>query len=131
MPTNVVSRTVIGLSPAELDVYRKALHNRKRVRPRASARLTRARKVVRRATLILKEQFGVTKAVLFGSVLHPTLFHSRSDVDIVVWGLTGRAYFRAVGLLQGIDPEISVDLVDFDSASPEMQEIIHREGKPL
>lgn len=131
MPINVMSRTVSSLSPAELDVYRKALHNRKRVRPRASVRLTRARKVARRAALILKEQFGVTKALLFGSVLHPALFHSRSDVDIAVWGLTGRAYFRAVGVLQGIDPEISVDLVDFDSTSPEMQGTIRNEGKLL
>lgn len=129
--TTVLSRTVSNLSPAELDVYRKALRNRKRVKPLASARLTRARKVARKAASILRKQFGVEDVVLFGSVVKPVLFHSRSDVDVAVWGLDERLYFRAVGVLQSIDPEISVDLIPFETASPALQEVILRDGKPL
>ncbi len=131
MPVNLMSRTVSTLSSAELDVYRKALRNRKRARTLDSARLTRARKVARKAASILRKQFGVEKIVLFGSVVNPRLFHSRSDVDIAVWGLDDRVYFRAVGLLLGIDSEISVDLITFETASPAMQEVILRDGKPL
>jgi len=81
--------------------------------------------------MILRKQFGVTKAVLFGSITFPSLFHSRSDVDIAVWGLTGGAYYRAVGVLQSLDPEIGVDLIAFEDASPALQEVIRRDGKSL
>ena len=131
MQTSISSRTVGNLSPAELDVYRKALRSRKRVRTLDSARLTRARKVARKAASILRKDFGVERIVLFGSVANSRLFHSRSDVDLAVWGLDDRVYFRAVGALLGIDPEINVDLVAFETASPAMQETILRDGKPL
>jgi predicted nucleotidyltransferase len=124
-------RTVGELSSAELDFYRQALRNRKRVKFQAPERLVRVRKVARKAAKILKEQFGVEKVVLFGSTVQPRLFHIRSDVDLAVWGLDDRVYFRAVGALLGIDPDISVDLVAFETASPAMQETILRDGKLL
>lgn len=125
-----MSQTVSVLSPAKLDSYRKALHARKSVRS-APARLARARKIAREAASILRKQFGVQEAALFGSTVKPVLFHSHSDVDIAVWGLDGSEYFRAVGILQSIDPEISVDLVAFESASPALQSVIRRDGKAL
>ena len=131
MPVDVSSRTVSQLTPAELDLYRKALRSRKHVKSLASERLTRARKVARKAASILRKQFGVENVVLFGSVVYPKLFHSRSDVDIAVWGLNEHDYFRAIGALLGIDSEIGVDLVVFETASPAMQAVILRDGKPL
>jgi predicted nucleotidyltransferase len=129
--TTIISRTVSELTPAELDVYRKALRNRKRVKTLAPERLKCARKVARKAAKILKEQFGVEKVVLFGSTVQPRLFHIHSDVDLAVWGLDENLYFRAQGVLLSIDPEINVDLIEFEFASPRMQEIILRDGKPL
>lgn len=125
-----MSQTVSVLSSAKLDSYRKALHARKSVRS-APARLTRARKVARKAASVLRQQFGVQEVVLFGSTVKPVLFHSHSDVDIAVWGLGGSEYFRAVGVLQSIDPEISVDLIAFESVSPALQAVIRRDGKAL
>jgi len=124
-------RTVNELSPAELDYYRNALRNLKRVKPPTSARLSRARKVARKAASILRKEFNVEKIVLFGSVVNPKLFHSRSDVDIAVWGLNPKQYFLAQAKLLEIDSEISVDLIDFEFTSPTMQEVILRDGKPL
>lgn len=131
MQTNVTSRTVGNLSPAELDFYRKALRNRTRIKSQAPERLARARKIARLAAKILKEKFGVEKVALFGSTLRPSLFHLRSDVDLAVWGLDENQYFRALGVLLEIDPEISVDLIEFEFASPRMQETILRDGKLL
>jgi predicted nucleotidyltransferase len=131
MPAKVMSRTVSELSPVELELYRNALRNRKRVKTLASERLKRARKVARRAAKILKEEFGVSKVVLFGSTVQPSLFHSRSDVDLAVWGLGENLYFRAVSVLLSIDPEIGVDLIEFEFASPSMQATILRDGKLL
>ncbi|MDO9300730.1 MAG: nucleotidyltransferase domain-containing protein [Anaerolineales bacterium] len=126
-----MSRTISVLSSTELDSYRKALHSRKSVKRVSSARLVCARKVARRAASILRKQFGIKEVVLFGSTAKPALFHSRSDVDVAVWGLAGSAYYRAVGILQSLDPEISVDLIAFETASPALQEVICRDGKPL
>lgn len=131
MSVDVLPRTVSQLTPAELDFYRKALRSRKSVKTQASERLARARKVARKAASILRKQFGVEKVVLFGSVVYPKLFHSRSDVDIAVWGLDDHDYFRAVGTLLGIDSEIGVDLVVFETASLAMQAVILRDGKAL
>jgi predicted nucleotidyltransferase len=126
-----MSRTVSALSPVELDSYRKLLGNRKKIRSHSSTRLTQARKVVRRAATILRKQFGVKKVVLFGSAVSASLFHSHSDVDIAVWELSGSAYYRAVGILQSLDPEIEVDLIAFEDASPALQEVIRRDGKKI
>ncbi|MCZ2128493.1 MAG: nucleotidyltransferase domain-containing protein [Anaerolineales bacterium] len=124
-------RTVRELSPVELEFYRNALRKRKQIKTHASARLTRARKAARKAASILRNKFQVEKIVLFGSVINPKLFHSRSDVDIAVWDLNPNLYFRAQAELLEIDPEISVDLIEFEFASPTMQEVILRDGKPL
>lgn len=129
--TTTLHRTVSELTPAELEFYRQALRKRKRVKCQAPERLNRARKVARKAAKILKEQFGVKQVVLFGSTVQPSLFHIRSDVDLAVWGLDENLYFRAQGILLSIDPEISVDLIEFEFASHRMQNIILRDGKPL
>ena len=126
-----MSRTVSALSPIELDSYRKLLNTRKTIKGHSLTRLSRARKVARRAATILRKKFGVKKAVLFGSAASPSLFHSRSDVDIAVWGLTDVTYYRAVGVLQSLDPELGVDLIAFEEASPALQEVIRRDGKEL
>lgn len=125
MPTTTtLHRTVGELTPAELEFYRQALRKRKRVKRQAPERLKRARKVARKAAKILKEQFGVEKVVLFGSTVQPSLFHIRSDVDLAVWGLDEYKCFRAVGVLQSLNPEIGVDLIEFEFAAPNMQEEI-------
>lgn len=131
MSTNTMPRTVSALSSIELDSYRKSLNNRKKIKSNSLTRLTHARKVARRAAMILRKQFGIMEVVLFGSMTNPSLFHSRSDVDIAVWGLTGNAYYRAVGILQSLDPEIGVDVIAFEEAPPALQEVIRRDGKPL
>ncbi len=126
-----MTRTVSTLSSVKLASYRKALHARKSVKKGVPARLTQARKVARKAISILRKKFEVEKVVLFGSIVKPALFHSRSDVDIAVWGLDESKYFRAVGVLQGIDPAFSIDLISFETASPTLQEVIRRDGKAL
>ncbi len=124
-----MNRTISTLPPADLELYRKALKSRKPMKGLDGFRLKQAKKVARHAALILKKQFGVKKIVLFGSIIHPGLFHSHSDIDIAIWGLKGREYYRAVGILQGLDPDISIDLIAFENATPSLQDVIRREGR--
>ena len=87
--------------------------------------------IAQQAARILREQFGAQKVMVFGSLVHPALFHRQSDVDLVVWGLVGRDYFRAASVLLDIDPSISIDLVAFEDARPGLQEVVLREGREL
>jgi len=127
-----MQHTVSALSTVELDYYRKTLKTRATaVQGLAGPRLELARKVAVRAAALLKKDFAVKKVAVFGSLAQPSLFHSRSDVDLAVWGLTEKDYFRAVGVLQSLDADVEVDLIMFDTASKSMQETILRDGKEL
>jgi predicted nucleotidyltransferase len=127
-----MARTPASLSSQELRAYRKALKARRRlVEAHAQTRLKQAWDVAHRAARILRDEFGVEKVVVFGSLLHPSTFHSRSDVDLATWGLTGREYYRAVGILQSLDPTNGVDLVAFEDASPGVRDAIRAEGVEL
>lgn len=80
---------------------------------------------------LLKGEFGATQVAVFGSLVQPHLFHGRSDIDLAVWGINGRDYYRAVSRLLSLEPEISVDLVEVEHASPRLQEKIKHESQPL
>lgn len=124
--------TIGSLASADLKRYRKSLKNRLAItQSQVSTRFKKADEVASRAAHLLKDEFGVKKVLMFGSLVHPPLFHIHSDVDLAVWGLAGKEYYRAVGILQGLDPEIGVDLIAFEDASTSMQETILRDGKEL
>jgi predicted nucleotidyltransferase len=127
-----MTRTVAMMSEKDLNAYRKALRSRRIVvKDEVRARLKKARQLARRAATVLKKEFGVEKVALFGSLIHPKLFHAHSDVDLVTWGLIGKEYYRAVGVLQSLDPEFTIDLIAFEDASPTLMETILREGKVI
>lgn len=70
------------------------------------------------ATQVLRSEFGASRVVLFGSVLSDQSglwFHQDSDIDLAVWGICDRLYFKAVGRLQGLS-EFVIDLVEPDDA---------------
>ncbi|RME88321.1 MAG: nucleotidyltransferase domain-containing protein [Anaerolineae bacterium] len=127
-----MSRTVSMLTEEEIEAYRAALRDHAaRKRRLDETRWRRAWDLARRAAILLREEFGVSRVVVFGSLVHPHLFHAHSDVDLATWGLSGRPYYRAVGVLQSLDPTISVDLIAFEEAPKRLQEIILREGEDL
>jgi len=66
---------------------------------------------------------------LFGSLLHPELYHFRSDIDLAVWDI--QHYFRAVVRLLDLDPEFDFDLVPFEDARPGIIAVIERAGIDL
>ncbi len=126
-----VGRTVADLTTEEREAYRQALRRREADRLDAVRRLAeRAWAVAREAARILKEEYGARQVILFGSLARGT-FGLRSDVDLAVEGLSGRAFYRAVGRLQALDSSLSVDLVDVEEASPALRRAIEREGIPL
>ncbi len=56
---------------------------------------TKARTEVMLIVKMLIQDFGITKAILFGSLVRGT-FHSESDIDLAVAGLRKEDYFPAL-----------------------------------
>jgi len=120
------------IDPAPFQEYRQTAEQRRRsLQAQVASRRERAWEVARQAADLLRTEFQVTKVVAFGSLTQPELFHQRSDVDLAVWDLDERLYFRAVGRLQGLDPRIGVDLVMFDDGKPSLRAAIQRDGVEL
>lgn len=79
---------------------------------------SRALEIAKAAADLLKRQFSAERVVVFGSVLGEA-FHENSDIDLAVWELPEREYFKAVGQLLALS-EFEVDLVEVQYASPEI-----------
>ena len=117
------------LTPTAMSAYRRTARARAQARQeRVAARRAAAWEVARRAAAVLKEEFGASRVALFGSLARPEHFHLSSDVDLAVWGLDERLYFRAVARLLDLNPAIEVDLVEVEQARPALQAVIQREG---
>ena len=120
----------MDISPALLEKYRRSAHDRETARKaQLSLRRERAWVLAQQSADILKKEFGASRVVLFGSLLHPELYHSRSDIDLAVWEV--QHYFKAVARLIDLDPEIEVDLVPIEDARPGILVLIETEGIDL
>ena len=100
-------------------------------RPLPEDRLAHAWRVARRAARLLREQYGVLRVRVFGSLLHPERFHVGSDVDLAVEGLAVGDYWDAVADVLFLDDEVTVDLVDPDTCPPDIWAHIEHEGVDL
>lgn len=111
------------LSDIELQRYIASAQARERDR---LAQLERRRQVglnlAKQAASVLKEEFGATQVILFGSLLNTT-FHEASDIDLAVAGLPEKRYFQAVGHLLSLG-DFDFDLVEIQRARPEIIEAI-------
>ncbi len=100
-------------------------------RPLLKERLDRAWQTARRATQLLQERYGVSRVRVFGSLIHPTQFHTRSDIDLAVEGLAVQDYWDALADVLFLDDEVTVDLVDSDTCAPAIWAIVEKEGVDL
>lgn len=89
-------------------------------------RYQRGWQVAHEGAKLLKQNFGAKRVVVFGSLLDASRIHLHSDIDLAVWGMDPKLYFKAVAYLQDIDPDFEVDLVEPDSAYSYMQEAIEQ-----
>jgi len=127
-------KTARQLSREELLSYRpwQALQ-RFQKDPEVTGRWERAWEVARSAASLLKEQFGATKVVAFGSLACRVWFKPWSDVDLAVWGVPSEKFFRAVGAVMDLGAEagFKVDLIDPAECSASLFLTIQSEGIQL
>ncbi|MCP4665398.1 MAG: hypothetical protein GY849_03440 [Deltaproteobacteria bacterium] len=95
------------------------------------ARKDRALDISRKAAGLLKQKYGATRVVLFGSLAHEAWFTPRSDIDIYTEGIPVKAFFKAEAEVQLIGQGLKVDLIDSKECSPELMAEIEREGIEL
>ncbi len=91
----------------------------------------RALVIVRKAADLLKQKYGATRVVLFGSLAHGLWFTPRSDIDIYSEGITVDAFLEAEAAIQAIDRSFKMDLVEPQECSPELRKRIEQEGMEL
>lgn len=124
--------TALKLTPEEMDTYRAAARRRQEQEQQELAqREKRAWELAQRAAALLREQFGATRVMVFGSLVHGGCFTPWSDVDIAAWEIRPEDTFRAIGAVMDIDTEIEINLVDVNACRPTLLVSIEREGVEL
>lgn len=78
-------------------------------------RKTQALKIAQKCINILKQNFGATDVILFGSLRGDSPWHEKSDLDLAVKGLSEKQLWEAYGTLEKILPSwLEFDLVDLE-----------------
>jgi predicted nucleotidyltransferase len=121
-------RTALTLSTEEWRAYHPELQSDESV---VRVRWEKAWKMARTAAQLLRERFGATRVVAFGSLTHRTWFTSWSDIDLAAWGIPPDTFYRAVALVTGLSPEFEIDLVAIEDCRASLWQVIVREGVEL
>lgn len=122
----------ISITPAMMETYQQtARASVLQQQRRLAARHRRAMAVAQQAAHVLYTDFGVTRVVLIGSLTGSAPFHTRSDVDLVVYGLPENDYWQAVARLLSLDPTIEIDLIEAETAPSWVASAVAREGITL
>ncbi len=120
------------ISPEKLEAYRATARRRAiEERRRLALRHEHAWAVASQAAALLRAEYGVDRVAVFGSLVQSELFHRGSDIDLAVWGMDERHYYRAVGRLLALDPDFEVDLIMVEEAPVSLRDTIQKEGKDL
>jgi predicted nucleotidyltransferase len=129
-----MERTVKEITPAELRRYSpwQTLANYQKD-PKTVERRLLAWKLARIASKILKEKYGATKVVLFGSLANEKRFTPWSDIDLSVSGLPPQDYYQAAGEIMdlGLAKGLKIDVLDTADCPLSMRKRIKREGIEL
>ena len=124
-------RTAKDLSPQELKEYRLRLDEHFQNRKVDEALLQRAWHTACQVADMLYKDFGATQVAVFGSLAQQTWFSKSSDIDVVVWGLSGDTYLDALWETRNFSRAFKIDLVNFDSAKGRFRERIQDQAVPI
>jgi predicted nucleotidyltransferase len=82
------------------------------------------------AIAMLRQEFGASRVVLFGSQARGTA-RAQSDVDLLVSGIEPRRLYEAIARLERMIPAAHVDLVLESEVLPHVAERARLEGEVL
>jgi predicted nucleotidyltransferase len=124
--------TALQLSRKEWQSYR--LSGRPDVRSTPSPQdsiidglMPRVRKLGER----IRDEFGATRVILFGSLARGDDFSLDSDIDLAVEGLTATAFWQVWRLAEEYFPAHRVDVVELEQATGNLRRAIENQGVQL
>ena len=124
--------TVSEISQDDMAAYQAAARRRQeRERQALAVREERTWMLAKQATVLLREQFYVSRVVMFGSLTHPGRFTPWSDVDLAAWGLRPGNSLKAIRMVMDLDTDIALNLVDVSICKAHILEVIEREDVPV
>ncbi len=103
----------------------------KQLKTDSDRRRVHAWKAARGASHILKDRFGASRVVLFGSLSRPSGFTEWSDIDLAAWGIPPDKFYRAVADVTGFSQEFEINLADVDTCPPNLLRAVETEGIEL
>ncbi len=88
--------------------------------------------VVPQLATLLKESFGASRVVVFGSLTDRSCYTHWSDIDLAAWDIPPDRFYTATFALNDFHPDFKVDLVDPQRCRLEsLKQAIQREGIDL
>jgi len=85
----------------------------------------------RSASHILRNKFGASRVVVFGSLSRQSGFTQWSDIDLAAWGIPPDKFYRAVADVTGFSQEFEINLTDADACPPNLLKAVEKEGIDL
>ena len=108
----------IAIAPEVMARYRHSARAREMARTQETEQRRQAAwAVARQAARLLREAFGATRVVVFGSLAHGAWFGPQSDIDLAVEGVAPEAFWRAWTTLDRVDYAFVIDLIAIEEAS--------------
>lgn len=88
-------------------------------------------KAAERCVEFLKDRYRVKKVILIGSLVNG-IIHERSDIDLVVEGLSKEIYVKCLTELYDIlPPGVEINLIPFEDAFEGLKRKALQKGKVL
>ena len=129
-----MAKTALELTPQEWKAYkprRAQAHLSHRASSQLANRRRQAWRVARRAAELLRQDFGASRIVVFGSLAHGAWFHARSDIELAVEGLQPGIIWRAWSAIERSSPDFQIDLIEMETATERLRQRIQEQGKEL
>lgn len=122
-----------SLTQEKLDHFRKGWQKRaKEDRTRRQERRTEGLNLAREVAQLLVERYDAVEVCLIGSLAKKRAVHEKSDIDLVVRGLSGDRYFSALAdgyrLLSGT---FNLDLIPLEDAGSVIKKSLEEEAELL
>jgi uncharacterized protein len=118
--------------PEQMERYRKAAVERlERDQQAAKPRRVTAMAVAKQAARVLKDRYGATRVVLFGSLAHGAWFNPGSDIDLAAEGIPPRLFWKAWCALDRLQSSFEIELVAWETASARLRGELDRYGVDL
>ncbi len=124
-------KTALELTAQEWQAYRPDANLERWSQAQIEKHRQQAWQSARQAAQLLRQEFGASKVVVFGSLARSDGFELWSDIDLAAWGIPADCFYRAVARVTGLSPDFKVDLLDLETCKLALRHMAECEGIEL